>query len=215
MPFQILPAETRFFDWFEKGASNLLAAARALHGLATDYQHVEAKVAAITELEHNGDCIVHEIVDLLNRTFLTPLDAGDTHRLTSAIDDVVDRIEAAADTMLLYHIERPTPEAVRLTELILGSAEAINQAVPMLRDKKRAAEMRERTIEVNRLENEADRVLRDGMAALLARPDELRRDPERLFELVRWKEIYHQLEEATDGCEDVADVLLEVAMKQA
>src|SRR5881227_3592762 len=104
MPFQILPAETRFFDWFEKGANNLLEAAKALHALATDYTHVESKVAGITELEHNGDFIVHEIIELLNRTFITPLDHADTHRLTSAIDDVIDQVEAAADTMLLYHV---------------------------------------------------------------------------------------------------------------
>ena len=194
MPFQILPTETRFYDWFEKGAANLLETARALHALATNFHNVDSGVARITELEHNGDFIVHEIIDLLNQTFITPLDAGDIHALTSGIDDVVDRIEAAADSMLLYQIEQPTPAAVRLTEILLGCAEAITRAMPILRDKKRAADLRTCTVEVNRLENEADRVLRDALAELLVNPAELRRSPERLFELVRWKEIYAQLE---------------------
>lgn len=215
MPFQILPSETRFFDWFEKGASNLLVAARALHTLTTNYTDVQAGVARITEIEHNGDFIVHETIDLLNRTFITPIDSADIHALTSAIDDVVDRIEAAADSMLLYRIERPTPAAVRLCEIVVASAEAVERAMPMLRDKRRAADLRACTVEINRLENQADRVLRDALDELLADPEALKRDTARLFELIRWKEIYDQLEEATDGCEDVADVLLAVAMKQA
>lgn len=215
MPFQILPVETRFFDQFEQGSANLLDAARALHALTTDYRNVESQVARITEIEHRGDFIVHGIVDLLNKTFLTPIDSNDTHRLTSAIDDVVDRIESAADTMLLYQIEKPTPRAIELTQLLVGCAEALHRAMPLLRDKKKAVELRAYSVEVNRLENEADRVLRDSLAELLSNPHELKTDPARLFEFMRWKEIYEQLEMATDHCEDVADVLLEVAMKQS
>jgi len=215
MPFQILPTETRFFDWFEKSARNLCEAARALHTLAHDFRDVESGVRRITVIEQRGDFIVHEIIDLLNRTFITPLDHEEIHRLTSALDDVVDLVEAAADAMLLYQIERPTPAALKLIDHLLGCAELIDRAMPMLRDKKRAAEIRTCTVEINRLENEADRVLRDALAELLVNPDELRHSPERLFELIRWKAIYEQLEDATDSCEDVADVLLSVAMKQA
>ncbi|MBI3979762.1 MAG: DUF47 domain-containing protein [Chloroflexi bacterium] len=206
--FQILPAEEGFYDWFEKGASNAVESARALYALLKEYDDVQRKVAHITELEHYGDFIVHEIIDLLHKTFITPLERTEIQRLAGAIDDVVDNIEAAADMLLLYKIERPTPAAIRLGHIILECAEQIAVAMPMLRDKRRLAQIRERTIEVNRLENEADGVTRSAIAELVERPDQL-------FDLIRWKEIYAVLEDATDRCEDVADTLNAIVIENA
>lgn len=205
--FTLLPAEEAFYDWFEKGAANLVDAARALQDLLRDYTNVESKVARITELEHHGDFIVHEVYEMLHRTFIPPLDRQTIRELTGSIDDCVDNIEAAADLMQLYHVEQPTRDAVRLGEIILACAEQINQAIPLLRSTKTLPTVRRHTIEINRLENEADRMAREGVAGLLTHRDDL-------FNLIRWKEIYNALEESTDRCEDVADALNGIVLEQ-
>jgi uncharacterized protein Yka (UPF0111/DUF47 family) len=206
--FQILPAETKFFEWFDKSADNVLEGARLLHQLLTDYTNVDSRVAQITEVEHHGDFIVHETMDLLSRTFITPLEGDEIRALSSGLDDVVDAIEAAADALLLYKVEKPIPEAERLAGLVLRMAEQIAAAVPLLADKKKLAEVQKCTVEINRLENEADRVLRMALARLV----EERGD---WFELFRWKEILQIIEDATDRGEDVADVLGAVVQKNA
>jgi predicted phosphate transport protein (TIGR00153 family) len=211
LPFQILPAETRFYDWFEKAAVNMVEAARLLKeavGAIGNQELLEQRVRAITEVEHHGDFIVHEIFDLLRSTFITPLDRDQIQKIASAIDDVVDRIEAAGDVLLIYKIDKTRPEAVRLAEIVMACAEQINQAMPNLRDKGRLPRVRECMIEVNRLENEADAVLRSGLVHLVERPDEV-------FELIRWKEVFGLLEEATDRAEDVADVLNGIVVENA
>ena len=211
MPFQILPAETRFYDWFEKAATNMVEAARLLKDAVAaigNQEQLEHRVRAITEAEHHGDFIVHEIFDLLRSTFITPLERDQIQKIASAIDDVVDRIEAAGDVLLVYKIDRGRPEAARLAEIVLACAEQINQAMPNLREKGRLPRVRECMIEVNRLENEADAVLRAGLVRLVERPDEV-------FELIRWKEVFGLLEEATDRAEDVADVLNGIVFENA
>jgi uncharacterized protein len=205
--FQILPAETKFFDWFEKGSGNLLHAARLLQDLVDHYEGTEAKIARITEAERVGDTIVHEVSDLLLKTLITPLDQEETNDLVHRIDDVVDLIEQAAVTMSLYKVEQPTPPARELAALIVASAEQIHAAMPLLRDKKRLGQVRVRIVEVHRLENDADAVFRRALDHLVATS---RQD---WFEFVRWKEIYTLLEDATDHCEDIADVLQTVVLK--
>ena len=207
--FQILPAETRFFDWFEKGGANLLEAAHALRDLVEHYERPESQVTRITELEHKGDFIVHEITDLLHKTLITPLDNEETQALAHGVDDVVDEIEQVAVQMVLYQVEQPTVEARELAGLIVQCAEEINAAMPMLREKSLLPGIRKHTIEVNRLENEADAVGRRALQNLVAAS----RDD--WFNFIRWKEIYEQLEEATDSCEDIADVLQAVVLKNA
>jgi uncharacterized protein len=206
--FQILPTETKFFDWFNKSAENAHAAAVLLHQLVSDYTRVESRVAQITELEHHGDFIVHEIMDLLSSTFITPLESDEIRALASSLDDVVDYIEAAADALLLYKVEQPIPECRQLTELLLQMTAQIAQAVPLLAEKKRLGDVRKCAVEINRLENEADRALRAGLARLVEERDGW-------FEMFRWKEILQIIEDATDHCEDVADVLGAVVQKHA
>ena len=206
--FQILPTEVKFYDWFNKSADNVLEAARLLHQLLSDYNNVASRVAQITEIEHRGDFIVHEIMDLLSRTFITPMEGDEIRALASGLDDVVDHIEQAADALLLYQVEQPVPEAEQLARLLLQMAEQVAIAVPLLADRKRLAEVKQYTIEINRLENEADRVLRLAMARLVE-------ERNGWFELFRWKEILEVIELATDACEDVADVLGVVVQKNA
>jgi uncharacterized protein Yka (UPF0111/DUF47 family) len=209
--FQILPAEVRFYDWFEKAAANMVEAARILNDLVGslgDRDEVARRVSQLTEAEHRGDFIVHEIFDLLHGTFITPLDRDQIRDIVTSLDDVVDRIEAAGDVFLLYKIDHATNEAKRLASIVLACAEQIDQAMPLLREKSKLPGVRERMIEINRLENEADSVLRAGMAALVERPDQL-------FDLIRWKEAYGLLEEATDRAEAVADVLNGIVLENA
>ena len=206
--FQILPAEQGFYDWFEKGARTAHDAARRFNELLTDYRDVESRVVQITELEHQGDFIVHETMNLLRKTFITPLEGDEIRALTSSVDDVIDWIEAAADSLLLYEIEQPTPEAQHLAQLLEQMTDRIAQAMPLLRDRRTLSGVLEHAVEINRLENEADRALRKGMARLV-------KERADWFEFERWKDILEKIEEATDKCEDVADVLQAVAQKNA
>jgi uncharacterized protein Yka (UPF0111/DUF47 family) len=206
--FSILPAEESFYDWFEKGAANLVEAALLLEDLMKNYADVSTKVARITEQEHRGDFIVHEIYDALHRTFIPPLERETIRELAGAVDDVVDNIEAAADLLLLYEVEKPTASAIRLSEIIRACAEQINMAMPLLRVRRKIVNIRECTIEINRLENVADGVTRTGVAELLTHREDL-------FNLMRWKEIYGTLEDATDRCEDVADALNGIVLETA
>jgi predicted phosphate transport protein (TIGR00153 family) len=207
-PFQVLPAETKFYDWFEKAAQNMVSAATLLQTMLNDGQDWPGRVAQMTELEHQGDFITHEIFDLLYKTFITPLDHDEIQALTTSMDDVVDVIHAAADALLLYKVEQPREEAKELSKVILSAAQEIAAAMVLLRHKRTLNEMMPRVKEINRLENEADRIARTAMSRLVDQRDDI-------FELIRWKEIYDQMEEAADRCEDVADVLRTVVIKYA
>lgn len=208
MPFQLLPAEPRFYDWFEKGAQNAVDAAALLCIMLDDGHDWPGRMSQMAELEHQGDFITHEIFDLLHKTFVTPLDPPDIEALTRALDDVVDFIHAAADSLLLYRVEQPRGYARELATIIHGATREIAAAVALLREKKRLPDILPRVHEINRLENDADRITRAGVEELVGQRDDL-------FELIRWKEIYGQLEGATDRCEDVADVLRTVVIKYA
>jgi predicted phosphate transport protein (TIGR00153 family) len=205
-PFQVLPAETKFYDWFEKAADNLVAAATLLDTMLGDGHDWAGRVTQMTELEHQGDFITHEIFELLHKTFITPLDHAEIQALTSSLDDVMDTIHAAADALLLYRVEQPRTAAKDMASTILAATKEIAAATHCLRQKKLLPEMLPRVQEINRLENEADRIARAAIGELVEQRDQL-------FELIRWKEIYQQLEDATDRCEDVADVLRTVVIK--
>jgi uncharacterized protein Yka (UPF0111/DUF47 family) len=207
-PLQILPSERGFYDWFEKGAATARDAARLFSNLLADYRDVNSRVAQITELEHQGDFIVHEALNLLSKTFITPLEGDEIRAIVSSVDDVIDWIEDAADALELYDVQEPIPEAQTLATLLFQATEQIVEAMPLLRDKKTLPRIKAYTVEINRLENEADRVLRSGLARLVRQRGDW-------FEFMRWKEILEKIEEATDMCEDVADVLEAVAVKNA
>jgi predicted phosphate transport protein (TIGR00153 family) len=204
--FQFLPAETKFYEWFEKATANLLEAAEALADLLDHYEQVENKVAQITELEHRGDFIVHEVMHLLMHTLIIPLDGEDIERLISALDDSLDKIEATAVRMLIFRIEQPTEKARQLGHLIRSGAQELNMAMPNLREKKNFRLVNEHIKEINTIENNGDRVLREALVEIVNHKDDL-------YNLIRWKEIYEMLEETTDTMEDVADVLQRVVIK--
>ena len=208
MNFSFLPAEVKFYDYFEQASANLLDGARLLQVLLDDYQNVEEQVAQITEIEHRGDFIVHEVTSLLPRTLITPIDADDIQRLVSSVDDALDAVQAVAQRLQIYQIEEIRKPARRLAHLILESAQELDQAIKGLRDKKQYGQIRERIVQINTLENNGDRVLSEGLSSLVAHREDI-------FDFIRWKEIYELLEATTDRIEDAGDVIQRVIIANA
>ena len=208
MNFSFLPAEVKFYDYFEQASANLLDGARLLQVLLDDYQNVEEQVAQITEIEHRGDFIVHEVTSLLPRTLITPIDGDDIQRLVSSVDDALDAVQAVAQRLQIYQIDEVRKPARRLAHLILESAQELDQAIKGLRDKKQYGQIRERIVQINTLENNGDRVLYDGLSSLVAHREDI-------FDFIRWKEIYELLEATTDRIEDAGDVIQRVIIANA
>jgi len=203
--FRLIPREEKFFDLFEQQAANIVAAARTLEELILDYPDAKAKVQRIRDLEHAGDTLTHELVKRLNTTFITPIDREDIYALASRLDDVLDLIDAVADRLLLYRISEPTQGSVDMAKIIVKTAEETDRAVHCLRTL--SPFYHKHCVEVNRLENEADRRLRDLLAALFDCTDPI--------EIIKWKELYETMEEVTDRCEDVVNVIEGITLKNA
>jgi len=203
--FSIMPREPKFFDLFEKSVANVAKAAKELADFLEDYTNVPLKVARITELEHEGDGITHQIMEQLHRTFVTPLDREDIALLTERLDDVMDFIEDAANAMLLYRIEQPTTRAREMAAILVAMTSELVVAVPLLRNRSKMKGMLEHCVEINRLENEADAIVRHALAELF--------DDTPIADVIKWREIYEHLETAADKGEDVANVLEGVVLK--
>lgn len=202
---RLIPRETKFLQLFSDIASNVTEGARALSDLLNnyDYDRLPAAVARITEIEHRGDEMTHDILVKLNQTFITPFDREDIHLLASSLDDVLDFIFAAADRLVNYKITQPSPSAKVLAGIILKQAQELTMAVSLL-DKD--TQLLKHCVEVNRLENEADKVSREAIGRLF----DGGYDP---ITLIKLKELLEVLEEASDKAEDVADVLETVVLK--
>jgi len=206
--FPFMPREEKFFDLFEEGARNMVKTSQVLREMINTWEFVGGRVAEITELEHQGDTITHQIMAQLNRTFVTPFDREDIALLAHTMDDVTDFIHAAADAMLIYKVEKPTRRAKELADIIVQAATEVERAMPHLRRRAELKRIPEYCVEINRLENMADRVFRSAMAELFD-------DTTDIAQVIKWREIYEHMESATDRCEDVADVLEGVALKHA
>ena len=206
--FRLIPREAKFFEMFEKSAGNLVMAAGKLADLFDDYRDVEKKVKRIKELEHEGDTITHDIMKNLHSTFVTPIDREDIALLAHGMDDVMDFIDAAARTAFLYNIAQPTPKARELASIILKVTYKLNEIMPLLHDRKCFKQILEQCVEINSLENEADDILHASLVELFENCTDA-------VEIMKWREIYEQLESATDRAEDVANVLEAVVLKYA
>ena len=204
--FPFIPREEKFFDLFEQSAQNMVKTAHKLKELVDTWENVEEKVGEITKLEHEGDTTTHQIMAQLHRTFVTPFDREDIALLAHVMDDVTDFIHAAADAMLLYRVDSPSQRARELADIIVQAAIEIEGTVPQLRHRAELKQILPRCVEINRLENAADRVFRSAMAELFD-------DSTDIAYIIKWREIYEHMEEATDRCEDVANVLEGVALK--
>jgi len=205
--FTLMPKERVFFDLFEQSAKNVLAGAEALAALFRDYTDVPEKVRRIKDIEHVGDELTHRTFDLLNKTFITPLDREDIHEIASCLDDVMDSIDTAANRMLLYKIAEPTEDARKLADCLVEAARAMVDAVCRMRDLKDPNGVLNLCIVIHTHENTGDRLLGDALVALF--------ESHSPVDIIKWKDIYQELETATDHCEDVANVLSSVVIKNA
>ena len=205
MAFRLIPKEERFYDDFIAMAEQIRHGSQLLDAMLAPEKPVWDRADEIKEVEHKCDFLTHEIIQRLNRTFVTPLDREDIHELARSLDDVMDAIDASATILKLYHIDSVRPGARELARLVLDSTEQLVGAVKALEKRKGIAEC---AVEINRLENEADRAHQAAVQALFA-------DERDAVVIIKWKEIFDFLEQATDRCEDVANVLEGVDVKHA
>jgi uncharacterized protein Yka (UPF0111/DUF47 family) len=203
----VIPKDTIFFDLFERQATMVKEAAFQLVALTEDFTSVKEKRQGIELLEHQGDQVTHEIYEQLNKTFITPLEPEEISRLASGLDDVLDYIDGSAEKMFYYGIEATDAHMVELAKLIHMSAVEIEEAVKGIRSLKNPAYIEERCIEVNRLENLADDVLAHAITDLFR--------TQHAITIIKLKDIYQQMEDATDMAEDVANVLSDIAIRHS
>jgi hypothetical protein len=197
----LVPQRREFYELYARASGNVVEIAQALTAFLQSFP--DGGVETIKELEHEGDRLTHEVVDLLNRTFVTPFDREDMYRLATALDDVCDHVDEAAGDIASYGVQRVRPASIKQAEVILRCAHKLQEAVANLEGFK----VQPRTlIELRELEDEGDRLARDAIAELF----HSERDP---IALIRWKEIYERLEDAVDACENAADVLEAILVK--
>ena len=203
---RLLPRETSFFDFFEQHAALTVEGSREFLSLVSTGANVGAKAKRIKEIEHETDVITHNCVEALHKTFITPIERDDIHRLITRMDDIMDFVEAAAERISLYEIRVMTPEVKDLADVLVRAVEEVEKALHGLRDMRNAKDVVKRCIDINRLENEADAILRIAVARLFREE----RDP---ITVIKWKEIYENLESAADRCEDVANIIEGVVLE--
>lgn len=204
--FGLIPKDEKFFDMFRHMGTIIIDGAQQLKDMLDDYSDPLTSQRAIKDTEHKGDSQTHEIIRRLNKTFITPFDREDIYALAGALDDILDLIDASAQRMVMYNVDQPTDDARKLAEIILNSCHAVGRALQHLGGKD--ADICACCVEINVLENEADQVCRSAISHLF---DE-EKDP---IQLIKWKEIYETLEKATDKCEDAANILESVVVKNA
>ena len=202
---RLIPREQKFFRMFTDVSENLIEGARLLHDMLKNPTDLQSRTKRLQEVEHRGDEMTHDIIRMLNQTFITPFDREDIHRLTSSLDDVLDFVNGAAVRMALYRITAPPTAAADIAALIVSQSIELSKGVSLLETNQKVLD---HCTEVNRLENEADRVSRRAIAELF----EHEKDP---IQLIKIKELYEVLETATDKAEDAANVLEAVVLKTA
>src|SRR5918912_2565738 len=201
-----VPRDRLYFDLFEEAGGNIVRAADLLDQLLRSYPDRRDELTRdILICEQEGDRITHDIIRRLNETFVTPIDREDIYALASALDDIVDFTEEVADYLGLYKIEAPMEQAQQLAKVLHEASRQIDQALPRLRGFQDISHF---TVEINRLENDGDRIVREAMAALF--DDGI--DP---MVVIRWKDIYERLESAIDACETVANILEGITIKNS
>ena len=206
--FSIVPKETNFFEKFEQAAETVRWGSAAFVDFLANFENRVDLARRIKEAEHRGDNQTHEILALLNETFVTPIDRDDIHELACRLDDVLDLIDVAAGRMVLYKIKSPTEDARKLADCLSRSTETLVSAIKLLRNMKNHKAIAAKCIEINEQENEADSIMHHALAGLFDGSF----DP---VEIIKWKDIYQDIESATDRCEDVANVIEGIVLKNA
>lgn len=202
---RILPRDEKFYDMFTELAIRLTASATLLHEMFTSPGELNAKVAKIKGLEHEADNLTHDIIDRIDRTFVTPFDREDIHALASELDDVIDLIDGTARRATIFRIQKTRPAAVVLAEVLARAACAVEEGVRDMKSSKHVYAISEK---LKMLEEEGDAVYHEAMGALFAEGGDA-------LEVVKWKDLYDKIEDALDQCEDVGNVLQSIALKNA
>lgn len=205
MPFQVIPREQTFFPLFERSAENVAEGAHELAALTRDLEHAEAHSERIHEIEHEGDELVRQIMATLNVTFVTPFERQDIYGLATGLDDILDAEWAAADLLVLHQIDEPLPEVQQLASVLVRVTDVVVETVARLRTLR---ELNGYLVEINRLENEGDRLYRKTVADLFS-------GDYKAMDVLKWKDVIENLEDAVDGLENVADVIESTVLKHA
>jgi uncharacterized protein len=207
----LVPREGKFFEYFNQHASRAAEASNELRLLLSEYSVTASRatrIDRINDLEHEADRITHDTAALLHTIFVTPLDRDDIHRLISRMDDVIDLMQDAAESLMLYDVQTVTSHAVELAQLLQNGCERMQSAVAMLNNMKNAPEILKLCQEIDTMESRADRVMRNAISTLF-------RDEADIRQVIKLKAIYELLETATDRCQDVADVIESVILQNA
>ena len=205
---RLMPREERFFELFAELADQLVLGATELKGLMSHVDEVQKRKRNIEDIEHRADKITYQTLQLLHHTFITPLDRDEIHQLVTRMDDILDLMEDASQCMFLYDIHTVTAETGQLADICLESTEKVKQAVVQLSDMKNAKAILEFCKQIDRLESDADNVMRSAMAKLFREEVDAR-------ELLKMKELYQLLESVTDRCQDVANVIEGIVLESA
>jgi predicted phosphate transport protein (TIGR00153 family) len=205
---RLLPHDASFFEHFEHQGKKTVEGCRAFLDMVDNPTDLEAKAERVKQIEHECDEITHAVVEGLHKTFITPIDRNDIYRLITKMDDIMDLVEAAAERLALYDLPVMTKEVGDLARCLVSSAEHVLGAVSSIRDLGKPNGILEHCVEINRLENVADTLLRSALARLFREE----KDP---ISVIKWKEIYETLESATDRCEDVANIVEGVVLENS
>ena len=205
---RLMPRQGRFFELFDEHADELVLAARELAALMTSGDDIERRAYNIESIEKRGDKIAHAAIELLHRTFITPLDRDDIHQLISKMDDILDVLEDTSQSIYAYDVRSITPEAVRLAELCVSCVQKVKVAVGMLSNMDNAKAIMVVCQDIDRLESEADHVMRSAMAKLF-------RDEPDAKQVMKMRSVYEMLETVTDRCEDVANVIQAIVLENS
>ncbi|HEY7535088.1 MAG TPA: DUF47 domain-containing protein [Thermodesulfobacteriota bacterium] len=205
---RFFPKEERFFDYFDDASQKMIRGIGLLKEMIHDLSDAEEKTRQIKDVEHEADLITHETVSRLHKTFVTPIDREYIYALITKMDDILDLIYDTCEQILLYKIKNTTPEAIALVDTLERAIEEVAKGVAGLRNLKNSRSILDICVEINRLENEGDRIYRNAQSVLFNTPS----DP---IEIIKWKDIYETLEEAIDACEDVANILEGIVLENA
>jgi predicted phosphate transport protein (TIGR00153 family) len=207
MAFRLIPKEESFFDLFEAQVNRLVEASGVLVEATERFETLGENAKRLERLEHDADQLTHEIMERLNKTFITPIDREDIHRLATDLDDVMDLMEAVTERFILFKVQQMLPQAKEIAKVIQQQLQEMQRMIPHLRRMRRESIM-PHCVEINRLENTGDRLLRTAFAALFDGSYEP-------LVVIKWRELYGLMEEATDKCEDVANVIESIVLKHA
>lgn len=205
---RFFPKEEKFFDYFDDASEKTIRGIRLLKEMVLDLSNAEEKARQIKDVEHEADHITHETVSKLHKTFVTPIDREYIYSLITKMDDILDLIYATCERILLYKIKSSTPEVIALVNTLEKAIEEVAKGVRGLRNLENSRSILDICIEINRLENEGDRIYRNAQSVLFNSPS----DP---IEIIKWKDIYETLEEAIDTCEDVANIIEGIVLENA